>query len=297
MSIPQGTDTVVALGGGHGLAASLSALVMTGVNPVGIVSVADDGGSSGRLRKGLGLEPPGDVRKCLVALAEYSSVWTSAFDYRFTEGELAGHSLGNLIIAGLTEVTGDFTDAIELAQELIGVKGSLYPSSAVPVTLGAIVSGEHVLGQVKVMHSTGIESVFTIPENPNVPEAVVDAISQAKTIVAGPGSLFTSVLAVLSIQKIRESIQESRAKKVYVVNLKPQIHETLGLDISDHIRVMVKHGFVPDVILADNAYMELGDSEELCEWLGCELILCPLADGTGDLHDRQLLAEAFAKYG
>ncbi|NNN20129.1 MAG: YvcK family protein, partial [Acidimicrobiaceae bacterium] len=104
---------VVALGGGHGLASSLRALVLAGTCPLGVVSVADDGGSSGRLRKDFGFEPPGDVRKCLVALTQYESIWTSVFNYRFPTGELAGHSLGNLIIAGLTEVTGNFGKAIQ----------------------------------------------------------------------------------------------------------------------------------------------------------------------------------------
>lgn len=297
MSLPADKDLVVALGGGHGLATSLRALVLSGTCPIGVVSVADDGGSSGRLREEFGLQPPGDVRKCLVALAETESIWTSLFNFRFGSGELAGHSLGNLIIAGLTEVTGDFSEAIHLAQQLIGVKGSLYPSSVAPVVLGARVGLSRVEGQVKIMHTEGIDSVYTIPENPHVPDPVIRAIDRAKTIVAGPGSLFTSVLAVLCIPGIRESIRLSAAKKIYVVNLKPQKLETVGLNISDHIRALLRHGFEPDLILADNEYMELGDAEELCDSFGGQLVICPLADKTGSLHDPELLADAFRRYG
>ncbi len=296
MSLPVGKDLVVAVGGGHGLASSLRALVLAGTWPVGVVSVADDGGSSGRLREEFGVHPPGDVRKCLVALAEMESIWTSVFNYRFEYGELAGHSLGNLIIAGLTEVTGDFSEAIQLAQKLIGVKGSLYPSSLAPIVLGARVGEARIQGQVKVMHTKGIDSVYTIPESPQVPDSVVDAIGDARTIIAGPGSLFTSVLAVLCIPKIGDSIRASSAKKIYVVNLRPQKFETVGLNISDHIRALLRHGFVPDLILADNASMELGDAAELCESIGADLVVYPLADKTGSLHDPKLLAELFKNY-
>ncbi len=297
MSLPADEVLVVALGGGHGLASSLRALVLSGRCPIGVVSVADDGGSSGRIREAFGLEPPGDVRKCLVALAETESIWTSVFDYRFVGGELAGHSLGNLIIAGLTEVTGDFSEAIQLAQQLIGVRGSLYPSSVGPVTLGARVGLGRVEGQVNVMQTEGIDTVYTVPANPDVPEPVIRAIDGANTIVVGPGSLFTSVLAVLCIPAISESIRLSSAKKIYVVNLKQQKFETVGLDISDHIRALLRHGFEPDVILADNEYMELGDAEELCDSFGGQLVICHLADKTGGLHDPELLARALQRYG
>ncbi len=295
MALLESGAPVVAIGGGHGLASSLRSLVIAGACPVGIVSVADDGGSSGRIRADFGLEPPGDVRKCLVALAESESVWTAVFDYRFHTGELTGHSLGNLIIAGLTEVTGDFSDAIRLAQQLIGVKGSLLPSSTEPITLGARAQGHEIFGQVNVMHTMGIENVFTVPENPPVPDAVMEAIGSAKTIVAGPGSLFTSVLAVLCVPKIREAVAASTARKIYVVNLRPQQFETYGFDIAAHIRALLRHGFVPDLILADNSYMELGNSKELCESVGAELLMRPLADGSGRVHDPERLANAFVE--
>ncbi len=297
MSLTNGKELVVALGGGHGLAASLRSLVLAGADPLGVVSVADDGGSSGRIRADFGLEPPGDVRKCLVALAAHSSIWTSVFDYRFESGELSGHSLGNLIIAGLTEVTGDFTFAIKLAQDLIGAKGALLPSSTEPVTLAAKVGGQVVIGQVNVMRSSGIESVYTIPESPPVPEAVLAAIKTAGTIVAGPGSLFTSVLAVLCVPGIQSAVKESFGQKIYVVNLRQQPSETLDFNISDHIRALVEYGFVPDLILADNAFMELGDSLSFCKRIGAKLVVHQLADPSGRVHDPILLANAFKEYG
>ncbi|TAN21126.1 MAG: uridine diphosphate-N-acetylglucosamine-binding protein YvcK [Actinomycetota bacterium] len=297
MHFPLDREIVVALGGGHGLASSLRALVLAGECPIGVVSVADDGGSSGRLREDFGLQPPGDIRKCLVALAEAESVWTSVFSFRFESGELAGHSLGNLIIAGLNEVTGDFGKAIKLAQDLIGVKGILYPSSNVPITLEALVGNRVVQGQVNIMHTSGIDSVYTNPGNPEVAAEVVDALLAAKKIVVGPGSLYTSVLAVLAIPKISDAISASSAKKVYVVNLKPQDRETSGFNIADHIRALAKHKFVPDVILADTAYMELGDARELCQSMHSQLVICQLADKFGILHDPVLLADAFKEYG
>ena len=296
MRLPSERELVVAVGGGHGLASSLRALVLAGQSPVGVVSVADDGGSSGRLREDLGLQPPGDIRKCLVALAEMESVWTSVFDFRFESGELAGHSLGNLILAGLNEVTGDFGEAIRLAQELIGVTGILYPSSNVPITLGARAGRRLIHGQVNVMNTSGIDSVFTYPANPQVPKQVVDALDVARTIVIGPGSLYTSVLAVLAIPEIRDAVSASLAKTLYVVNLRPQDRETFGFNIADHIRALVKHNVVPDVVLADTAFMELGDAGELCESLNSQLVICPLADKFGILHDPALLADAFKEY-
>ncbi|NNN19298.1 MAG: hypothetical protein HKL84_05530, partial [Acidimicrobiaceae bacterium] len=215
---------------------------------------------------------------------------------RFPTGELAGHSLGNLIIAGLTEVTGNFGKAIQIAQELLEVHGSLYPSSLVPIILGARVGDRRVEGQVNIMHTRGIDSIYTDPDNPKVPNAVLRAIASAKTIVAGPGSLFTSVLAVLAVPAIRESINASSAKKIYVVNLKPQELETSGFDISDHVKALVKHNFTPDLILADDSFIAPGDADRYCRSIQSELVICPLANKFGILHDPELLADAFRKY-
>lgn len=289
--LDKGKASVVALGGGHGLASTLRALNMTDAYPVGIVSVADDGGSSGRLRREFDLLPPGDVRKCLIALSEAKSMWTEAFDFRFQNGELEGHSLGNLILAGLTEVTGDFAQAISMAGELLGVKGTIYPSSLESVMLCAKAGKANVEGQVKVMNTLGIDEVFIVPADPDIPAPALEAVREAKTIIAGPGSLFTSVAAVLCIPKIRSAIEESPAQKIYVANLRQQPFETEDFTIADHVRVVIRHGFIPDVVLADDAYIDSGDVIEYCESIGSKVILTALADPGGHVHAPELLAK------
>lgn len=287
-----GRPLVVALGGGHGLASSLRSLVLAGFFPVGIVSVADNGGSSGRLRSELGFLPPGDLRKCLVALADSESIWRSVIDYRFVQGELAGHSLGNLIISGLTEVTGDFSSAITEVAQLLGSKGQLFPSSSQPVTLVATSNGRRIEGQVEVMNTSHIEGLQVVPSDPVVPKGALDAIACAKAVVVGPGSLFTSVLAVLCYPKIIDAISKSSAKKIYVANLRQQLQETKHMTIADHVRALVKHGFVPNVVIADDSHIGLGDAEEFCASIGTKFRNVLLSDDSGNVHDPELLSNA-----
>lgn len=288
----DGRPLVVALGGGHGLASSLKSLVLAKVFPVGIVSVADDGGSSGRLRADFGFLPPGDLRKCLIALADSNSLWASAIDYRFSQGDLAGHSLGNLIISGLTEVSGDFSRAISEVAHLLGSKGLLFPSSVSPVTLVATAGGKEVRGQVQIMHTSGIDRLKVLPEDPEVPQGALEAISRANAIVVGPGSLFTSVLAVLCYPKIRDAISRSSAKRIYVSNLRPQMEETIGMTVADHVAALVEHGFYPDVVISDDSHIVLGEASELCGSIGCQLVNVLLSDGSGNLHSPELLSIA-----
>lgn len=283
---------VVALGGGHGLASSLRSLVLAKVFPVGIVSVADNGGSSGRLRSELGFLPPGDLRKCLIALADSESIWRSAIDYRFEQGELAGHSLGNLIISGLTEVTGDFSSAISEVAQLLGSKGQLFPSSSQPVTLVATSNGHRIEGQVEVMNTSHIEELHVVPSDPEVPKGALDAIACAQAIVVGPGSLFTSVLAVLCYPKIIDAITNSSAKRIYIANLRQQLQETKHMTVADHVRALVKHGFVPNVVIADDSNIDLGDAREFCESIGANLRIVILSDNSGNVHDPELLSNA-----
>ncbi|MBA3655124.1 MAG: YvcK family protein, partial [Actinobacteria bacterium] len=182
---------VVALGGGHGLAASLQAIRRYASDITAIVSVADDGGSSGRLREALGIPAPGDLRKCLVALGDVDSIWTRLFDYRFDTGELDGHSLGNLIIAGLYGATGDFVVALEEAANLVDAVGTVLPATTVPVVLKAEAAAGPIEGQVNVQNTGRVSAVSLVPPDPPAPRAALDAIAQADQIVIGPGSLFT----------------------------------------------------------------------------------------------------------
>lgn len=290
--IQDSNSPVVAIGGGHGLASTLKALSFCGIAPVGLVSVADDGGSSGRLREDFGLLPPGDVRKCLLALAQSDSVWASIFEYRFNQGDLEDHSLGNLIIAGLTDITGDFGQSISIAGELLGIHGTIYPSSTEQLILGAKAGIQEITGQVNVMNTKGIERVFVVPDDPSVPSGALEAIEDARMIVAGPGSLFTSVLAVLCIPRIRKSLDKSSATKVYVANLREQLIETAGLNIEDHIRALVFHGFMPDVVIADPTSIGLGNAIDYSSSMGIEIRTLELADESGRAHKPELLAAA-----
>ena len=262
---------VVALGGGRGLAASLRAARRYAGRITAVVSVADDGGSSGRLREAMGIAAPGDLRKCLVALAQDdSSLWARAFEHRFEVGELEGHALGNLVIAGLASATGDFAAALAEAGRLVGAVGEVLPATAVPVVLKAEAACGEVQGQVRVSEVGRISVVSIVPADAEPPPGVIKAIEEADQVVIGPGSLFTSVLATVAVPAIREALARTTAMKVYVCNLREQVPETAGYDADAHVEALVGHGVDPDVVLADPG----------------------LADESGDGHDPAKLAAA-----
>lgn len=245
---------VVALGGGHGLAATLQAVRRFAGQITAIVSVADDGGSSGRLRRMTGMPAPGDIRRCLVALAPDDSTWSLAFAHRFGRGDLEGHTLGNLIIAGLAEVTGDFGTALELAAELLGVTGRVLPATSVPVVLKADIAGAEVLGQVNVQAASGrISSVAIVPPDAPTSDEVIEALAAAHQVVIGPGSLFTSVLATCVVPGIRAALAARPGGRVLVANLQPQVPETAGFSPADLLRAVTAHGVVVDVMVVDAA--------------------------------------------
>ena len=266
--------SVVALGGGRGLAATLRAARRYAGRVTAIVSVADDGGSSGRLREAMGIAAPGDLRKCLVALADdETSLWARAFEHRFAEGELEGHALGNLVIAGLASATGDFAAALAEAGRLVGAVGDVVPATAIPVTLKAHAAGGEIEGQVNVSEAGRISAVSIVPADAEPPPAAVKAIEEADQVVIGPGSLFTSVLATVAVPGIRDALARTTARKVYVCNLGEQIPETEGYDTAAHVEALVGHGVEPDVVVADPS----------------------LADDTGAGHDPAKLAAALRK--
>lgn len=267
---------VVALGGGHGLAASLRAVRRYASDITAIVSVADDGGSSGRLRDALGIPAPGDLRKCLVALGDPYSTWTRVFDLRFEGGELQGHALGNLIIAGLTRATGDFVEALDEAANLVDAVGTVLPATTVPVVLRAETASGEIHGQVNVQEAGRLSAVSLVPPDPPAPKGALDAIARADQIVIGPGSLFTSVLATLVVPEIRDALKTTRAQKVYVVNLRPQIPETEGYDDDAHVEALIAHGVDPDVVLKHTRER-------------------PLYNDMNEGHDPARLAEALAE--
>jgi uncharacterized cofD-like protein len=279
-----GGPRVVALGGGHGLAATLRAARQYGADVTAIVSVADDGGSSGRLREIFGVPPPGDLRKCLVALSS-PSVWSTAFEHRFDAGELEGHALGNLVIAGLAASTGDFLFAVEEAGRLVEAGGTVLPATTVPVVLKADAAGGAVQGQVAVGQAERIMRVSLVPVDPVPPPAALTAVARADQIILGPGSLYTSVLAAVAVPALREALAAARGRKVYVCNLRPQVPETEGYDVAAHVTALEGHGVEVDVVLCDTSGLPLGAPSR--PWVEARL-----ARPNGLAHDSDKLAAA-----
>jgi len=276
---------VVALGGGHGLATTIRAARLYAGELTAVVSVADDGGSSGRLRQIAGIPAPGDLRRCLVAMAAEGSPWAPAFEYRFPSGDLEGHALGNLMIAGLANVSGDFGQALEMASGLLGTVGRVLPATSVPVVLKADVAGIEVVGQVKVSESSGaISSVSIVPPDAPSPDAVVAAIEEADQVVVGPGSLFTSVLAVCAVPGVRAALAARRGGAiVYVCNLRPQPPETAGFSPADHLRAVLDHGVPVDAMVSPDP----GASAQVH---GIKVVTAAVGRPDGAGHDPRRLA-------
>jgi uncharacterized cofD-like protein len=252
-----------------------------------VVSVADDGGSSGRLRELMEIIPPGDLRKCLVAMAEPGSTLASLFDYRFGDDVLSGHALGNLILAALMDRAQDPVEALDEACRLLGVRGRVLPATTEPVVLKADADSGPVAGQVAVMATGHIRGVSLVPSDPVAPHDAVDALAAADQIVLGPGSLFTSVLAAIAVPEVREGIERSGAAKVYVCNLRPQVPETEDFDVAMHVEALAAHGVSVDVVLADTSGLELGSPS-------ARVVDVPLARPNGMAHDAGKLAAALS---
>lgn len=286
---PKG-PSVVALGGGHGLATLLEALRLYAGSITAIVSVADDGGSSGRLRDPLGIPAPGDLRKCLVALAAEGTPWREAFEHRFSKGDLEGHAFGNLVIAGLADAFDDFERAIEEAGRMLNAVGRVYPVTVDPVVLRAEVDGRFVEGQVAVATATGsIGRVELSPPDPKACPGAVGAIELADQIVLAPGSLFTSLLPALVVPGIRDAIAGARGKVVQICNLHPQKPETDGLDGTDHLRAVLAHDVRVDTFVyqADGA---LKVDEAAVFELAINPVAADMASAGGRAHDSARLA-------
>jgi uncharacterized cofD-like protein len=260
---------IVAIGGGTGLSTLLAGLKQQTVNVTAIVTVGDDGGSSGRLREDMGILPPGDVRNCIAALAEAEPLMRSLFQYRFESGNgLQGHSFGNLFIAALTDIMGgNFEEAVRATSRVLAVRGSIVPMTTEDVTLGArFVDGATVWGESNITHQgKRIEQLFIKPEHAHAYPEAVDAIRQADMIVTGPGSLYTSVLPNLLVRDIRDAIKVSRAVKVYVSNVATQHGETDGFTVSAHIAAIERHvgrGLIEYVLANSNLAERLPE-----EWM------------------------------
>jgi uncharacterized cofD-like protein len=258
---------MVAIGGGHGLATLLRGLKQYTYNITAIVSVADDGGSSGKIRKELGILPPGDIRNCLAALSSDEALLSQLFQYRFPdgEGELMGHSFGNLFISALADLTGSFEGAVSESGRVLAVHGRVLPSTLRDVRLVADVRLPHLVNEVRIEGESRIPEaagkvrhIWLEPNSPPSFPEVVKAILGADLIVVGPGSLFTSILPNLLVPDIADAIRASRALKIYVCNVATQPGETDYFNCGDHLRAIEDHvnGNLFDVILVNNDCVE-----------------------------------------
>jgi uncharacterized cofD-like protein len=302
---------VVALGGGHGLAASLSALRTVTSELTAVVTVADDGGSSGRLRVELDALPPGDLRMALAAMAgddDWGRTWTRLLQHRFAgDGPLGGHAVGNLLLTGLAESTGDPVAALDLVAKLLGISGRVLPMSPVPLEICAEVIGldghdpaevVEVVGQVAVATTTGlVAAVHLRPPNPPACKEAVRAVEEADWVVFGPGSWFTSVLPHLLVPDLRDALHRTSARRLVALNLAPQVGETDGFSPEAYLDTLVAHApdLRLDVVLADEAaVVDTHGLMAAAESVGGRLVLAPLALGDGTpRHDPRRLARAY----
>jgi uncharacterized cofD-like protein len=284
---------VVALGGGHGLSVALKAVRQYAGDITAVASVADDGGSSGRLRRDLDVPAPGDLRKCLVALADGDSTWARAFEHRFSSGELEDHALGNLIIVGLAESMGSLSAALDESARLVGAVGRVLPATTEPVAITASVGARNVVGQVAVAQAGERDRIRDVqlmpPDAPADPDAL-KAINDADQIVWAPGSLYTSIVAVVCVPEIRDAVAKSRAQVVQVANLVAE-NETAGLDGTDHLTAVREHDGRVDIFLYDAEHGLPVDTERVRD-LGVEPRSAVVA--TGEEHDPAQLARALA---
>jgi uncharacterized cofD-like protein len=304
---------IVALGGGHGLAASLSALRQVTEHLTAVVTVADDGGSSGRLRKEFGVLPPGDLRQALAALCgddEWGRTWAEVLQHRFaSDGQFAGHAVGNLLIVAVWERLGKHVDGLDWVARLLGARGRVLPMSAVPLEITAQVQGLDPLdpdavrtlrGQSEVAATPGrVLSVALEPADPPACPEAIDAVGAADAIVLGPGSWFTSVLVHLMVPELRRALHETAARRILTLNLAPQAGETRGYSPEQHLEVLAAHApdLRIDVVLADDAsVVDQSALAKAAATLGAELVVADVARGDGShRHDPERLAGVYGK--
>ena len=308
---------VVALGGGHGLFATLQAVRRFTVDVTAVVTVADDGGSSGRLRAELGVIPPGDLRMALAALAADEPEvrdWTRTIQHRFGGvGALAGHSVGNLILAGLTEVLGDPVQALDEMARLLRVRGRVLPMSPIALDIEADVQGLEedprvsrcIRGQVAVATTPGkVRRVRLLPASPPASPDAVDAIGRADLVVLGPGSWFSSVIPHVLVPELVEALSSTEARKVLVLNLAPEPGETAGFSAERHLHVLSQHvpDFRVDYVVVDSASVPPGREREhlarAAQQFQAEVRYADVADtavGSAHIHDPVKLAEVLVQ--
>jgi len=312
---------VAAIGGGTGLSTMLRGLKKYTKNLTAIVTVTDDGGGSGMLRRDMGMPPPGDIRHCMESLANVEPIMERLLTYRFTEGSLAGQSFGNLILAALNGVTGSFEEAVAQMSQVLAITGRVLPVTSADVQLEAVFeNGSRVVGESKIAafkkeQDCRIARVGLLPERPKALPAALEAIRQADLILLGPGSLYTSIIPNLLVEGVAGAVCASQAMKIYVCNIMTQDGETEGYTAADHVQALLKHGGkgLMNLCLANSDPVRPGlveryreedaaplvvDRERL-EAMGLELVERPVASHTSDYarHSAdRLAAEVMALY-
>jgi len=317
VTAPGAGRSAVAIGGGTGLPSVIGALLDLGFSTTAVVTMADDGGSSGVLREQLGMLPPGDIRNCLVAMSDDpDALLTRVFQYRFPHGEgLAGHALGNLLLAALADITGSFPEAICAAERYLGARGHVLPSTVQDVSLHALDrSGNPVSGQAAIAQSPEpVARVRLEPESPEAYAPALEAIAAADVVVIGPGSLYTSLIPNFLVAGVARAVRESSAMRIYVCNVANMRGETLGLDAAEHVQALAEHGLegAIDVVVVHDACAAAGplcddgtiepvpfDAEvgARIESHGASVVVGVLAD-SGDpvKHDRSALRRVLAE--
>ncbi|MBQ6435427.1 MAG: uridine diphosphate-N-acetylglucosamine-binding protein YvcK [Synergistaceae bacterium] len=246
---------IVAVGGGTGLSTLLRGIKGFTRNITAVVAVTDEGGSSGRIRNEWGMLPPGDVRNCIAALAENDNELKKILDFRFDRGELSGHSLGNLLLLAVTEMSGDFSKAVEQMNHLLSIRGRVLPVTTEGITLmGKTKEGLNVKGEFEISeHGHELQEIWVEPLNARPLPEVLDAVEEADVILLGPGSLFTSVIPNLLLPDFADKLKDSEVPKIYICNLMTQPEETQGMNIVNHIEwVSAALGCVPDFVIANS---------------------------------------------
>lgn len=313
---------ILAVGGGTGLSTLLRGIKAYTRNITAVVAVTDEGGSSGRIRNEWGMLPPGDVRNCIVALAENDNELKRILDYRFDRGELSGHSLGNLLLLAVTEMCGDFSMAVEQMNHLLSIRGRVLPVTTEGISLrGKTITGLQVAGELDISaHGHELSEIWLEPVNARPLRDVLDAVDDADVILLGPGSLFTSVIPNLLLPEFAEKLRRSEMPKIYICNLMTQPEETQGMNIVKHLEwVSAALGEVPDFVIANSEpipedivaaykkegavplYLDYHQRDEI-RHMGCIYIEAPImsvfeskSEGRVVRHDSQKLASVIFK--
>ena len=310
---------IVALGGGTGLSTLLRGLKQYSNNITAIVTVADDGGSSGRLRREIGVLPPGDIRNCLSALADEEKLLTELFQYRFEAGDgLVGHSFGNLFLTAMSEITGDLEQAIAASSQVLAVRGKVLPATLSDVSLWAeLEDGRLIQGESNIPEAQGrIRNLGCVPANPPALPAAIAAIKEAEYIIIGPGSLYTSIIPNFLVPEISQALASSTAPRIYVCNIMTQPGETEGYTVGDHIKAIdrISQQKLFDAVLVhrkspsseslqryaqDNSHPVYVDREEIAK-LGRRVVLANVMEEDQDIgfvrHDPYKLARVLLRW-